>query len=315
VVASGNYPPGDPRLPDMGFYSDARYIRDPWAPGALERVDAKRPVLLIGTGLTMMDVALELDRRGYTQPMHALSRRGLLPQEHRTHHGGPLEPSVVMDMLRQGEPKVRRWSRAIRFCAAELEASGIDWRDVIGAIRPFTAELWQRLDLSERRRFLRHLQPYWDSHRHRTAPVAHARLQRLIKEGRLSLRAGYLRALAPEGDSVRVLWRPRHGAAGETFEVGTVINCTGPKGAVERSGDPFIRSLLDQGLMQADALGLGVQVDKEGGLLDKAGRVSSALFYTGPLLKARDWECTAVPELRVAALKLADKLAATLKRA
>src|ERR1051325_4241278 len=70
VIASGNYPPGDPRIPDMAFYRHARYIRDPWAPGALERVDPKQPVLLIGTGLTMMDVALELSRRGFAPPMH-----------------------------------------------------------------------------------------------------------------------------------------------------------------------------------------------------------------------------------------------------
>jgi uncharacterized NAD(P)/FAD-binding protein YdhS len=313
VIASGNYPPGDPRIPDMGFYRSAHYIRDPWAPGALERADPRQPVLLIGTGLTMMDVALELDRRGFAQPLHALSRRGLLPQVHRASHGAPLEPSVVMDMLLKGEPNARRWSRALRLCAAELASRGVDWRDVIGALRPHTAELWQRLDLAEKRRFLRHLQPYWDSHRHRTAPIAHAKLERLFKEGQLTVRAGYLRGLSEEGGKVRVLWRKRHAAAGETFEVGTVINCTGPKGSIERSADPLVRSLLEQGLMQSDALGLGLQADKDGALLDRMGRASTTLFYTGPLLKARDWECTAVPELRVSALKLADKLAAGFK--
>jgi len=183
---------------------------------------------------------------------------------------------------------------------------------VLAALRPFTAELWQSLDGDERRRFLRHLQPYWDSHRHRTAPEAHAALQKLL-QGKLTVQAGRLKALSLAGHGkVEVTWRPRRADTDRKFEVGTVINCTGPQGQVEKSGDPLIRSLLQQGLMLPDALGLGVRVDGTGALLDRAGRSSTALFYTGPLLKARDWECTAVPELRIAASKLADRLAATL---
>ena len=115
--------------------------------------------------------------------------------------------------------------------------------------------------------------------------------------------------------AVQVTWRPRYGDADVKLEVGTVINCTGPGGQVERSGDPLVLSLLRQGLMVPDALGLGVQVDAGGALLDRGGHASDNLYYTGPLLKARDWECTAVPELRVAALKLADRLAVRSPRA
>jgi uncharacterized NAD(P)/FAD-binding protein YdhS len=309
VIASGNYPPADPLLADMSFYRQARYVRDPWAPGALGAVAGQQPVLLIGSGLTMMDVALELERRGLASRLHAISRRGLLPLAHRPHGSGTLEPSVVVDMLRKGQPSVRRWLRALRLSAAELAEAGIDWRDVLAALRPVTAELWQSLDLAERKRFLRHLQPYWDSHRHRTAPEAYSALQKLLRGGRLTVQAGRLVSFEAAADGkVKVSWRPRHRTKLQSLEVGTVINCTGPSARVERSGDPLVLSLLQQGLMVPDALGLGVQVDAGGALLDSAGRASARLFYTGPLLKARDWECTAVPELRVAAMKLADRL-------
>jgi uncharacterized NAD(P)/FAD-binding protein YdhS len=216
---------------------------------------------------------------------------------------------VVVDMLRKGQPSVRRWLRALRLSAAELAEAGIDWRDVLAALRPVTAELWQSLDLAERKRFLRHLQPYWDSHRHRTAPEAYSALQKLLRGGRLTVQAGRLVSFEAAADGkVKVSWRPRHRTKLQSLEVGTVINCTGPSARVERSGDPLVLSLLQQGLMVPDALGLGVQVDAGGALLDSAGRASARLFYTGPLLKARDWECTAVPELRVAAMKLADRL-------
>lgn len=312
VIASGNHPPADPCLPDMVFYQHPRYVRDPWGAGALDGVDGRQPVLLIGSGLTMMDVVLELERRGLASRLHAISRRGLLPLAHRPHTGGPLEPTVIMDMLRRGRPSVRGWLRALRLCAADLAEQGIDWRDVIGAIRPFTAELWQSLDLSERRRFLRHVQAYWDSHRHRTAPQPHAVLQQLLKEGRLTVQAGRLLGLKLlDHTQIKVSWRSRHAQQERYLRVGTVINCTGPQNQVTGSTDQLLASLLRQGLMVPDALGLGVQVDKLGALLDRDGAASELLFYTGPLLKARDWECTAVPELRVAALKLAEHLAAS----
>jgi uncharacterized NAD(P)/FAD-binding protein YdhS len=315
VIASGNYPPADPRLADMSFYQHARYVRDPWGKGALDAVERQKPVLLIGSGLTMMDVALELERRGLASRLHAISRRGLLPLAHRPHGSGTLEPSVVVDILRKGQPSVRRWLRALRLSAAALAENDIDWRDMLAALRPVTAELWQSLDLPERKRFLRHLQPYWDSHRHRTAPQAYSALQKLLREGRLTVQAGRLLHLdTAADDKVQVSWRPRHAARPQSLEVGTVINCTGPSARVEHSGDPLVSSLLKQGSMVPDALGLGVQVDEGGALLDHAGHASDRLFYTGPLLKARDWECTAVPELRVAAVKLADRLMASLPK-
>src|SRR5690606_25076177 len=40
-------------------------------------------VLMIGSGLTMIDKLLELEACGHTGPVHALSRRGLLPRAHR----------------------------------------------------------------------------------------------------------------------------------------------------------------------------------------------------------------------------------------
>ncbi len=64
VLALGNPPP----LPPSGC-ADVRdhpaYVNDPWAPGALERLapDAGARVVLIGTGLTMVDVAITLGTR------------------------------------------------------------------------------------------------------------------------------------------------------------------------------------------------------------------------------------------------------------
>ena len=59
-----------------------RYAKDPWAAGALD-VDPDGEVLLLGTGLTMLDIAIALKEHGHRGVIHAVSRRGLLPQPHR----------------------------------------------------------------------------------------------------------------------------------------------------------------------------------------------------------------------------------------
>ena len=315
VLASGNPPPVDPPLEDSGSFADPGYVSDPWAPGSFDAVRPGQPVLLIGTGLTMLDVALELARRGFSGPIFALSRRGLTPQAHRPKPGAPLEPHVVADLLRGGPAKIRRYLKVIRLCVAELGEQGIDWRDVIAALRPFTAELWQRLEPAERRRFLRHVQVYWDTHRHRTAPAAYAEFQRLRREGTVVVKAGRLRALTRVGENrIQVRWQPRGTARDAHAQVGSVINCTGPRSRIQALKDPLFHALLRQGLLVPDALGLGIEADAVGALLDREGIPSKTLFYTGPLLKARDWECTAVPELRLAAARLADHLVETLRR-
>lgn len=106
-------------------------------------------------------------------------------------------------------------------------------------------------------------------------------------------------------------WATRGSDRESRLEVGSVINCTGPQSDLTRLEDPLIRSLLAQGLIRPDPLKLGLDVDALARVLDNAGRPSGVISYTGPLLRARDWEGTAVPELRVAAASLADRLAGT----
>ncbi|HEV2112320.1 MAG TPA: FAD/NAD(P)-binding protein [Gammaproteobacteria bacterium] len=309
VLAVGNYPPADPSLPEADFFHSRQYIRDPWSPGALDRVPLEAPVLLMGTGLTMMDVALELAHRGQSAVQYAISRRGLLPQVHRQLPAMPLTPPPAG--LLEGRPTARRYLKLTRAYVEKLAAHGGDWRDAIGALRPLTSTLWQALSPEERRRFLRHAQAYWDVHRHRTAPASGEQLGKLLAAGSLQVAAGRLRRLTGGSGGVRVLWQPRGSTREARLQVGSVINCTGPQNDITRLSDPLVRSLLAQGLIRPDPLRLGLDVDQAARVLDNGGRPSGVISYTGPLLRARDWEATAVPELRVAARKLADRLAGT----
>jgi len=299
VLAVGNAQPADLPVEDGGLFSSPRYIRSPWAPGALDGIQPHHPVLLVGTGLTMVDTVLSLAERHHEGRIHALSRHGFLPHVHR--------PGSVAAVPEFSAPRhVRSLLGALRREAARAPE---DWRGVVDGLRPVTASLWRDLSLDERRRFLRHLRAFWDVHRHRMAPAVNETVRQLQRSGVLRIHAARVRGfrlLDERWVDARV--RPRGGAHETSLRVQHVINCTGPDASLGR-GHPLLRTLLGSGLARMDALGLGLATDGEGVLLDARGRVSDGLFTLGPLRRGELWESTAVPEIRAQAFSLALRLA------
>jgi uncharacterized NAD(P)/FAD-binding protein YdhS len=311
VLAVGNYPPEDPAVDCDGFFtSSARYIRDPWSSGAFDRLDLTAPILLIGTGLTMVDVALQLEALGASATMTAVSRRGLLPASHRNPAHVPHTNDLPAALL-EGPANTRAYVRAVRRHVGEKEIEGINWRDTIAALRPVTTQLWSGLSVAERARFLRHVRPFWEVHRHRMAPPLWDAFERLRTSGGVNVLAGRITRIREEnGVTVRVC--PRGSREIRELPVGAVVNCSGPSGDTRRLRDPLFDRLRLQGLVRPDPLGLGIDVSPHGALIDNDGFESPFLFYVGPFLRARDWEATAVPELRVYARRLADHLLDTM---
>ena len=178
IIATGNLPAAQPSIASA-FFSDekssTRYFADPWRADTLRERDTTKPVLLIGSSLTAIDVAMTLRDRHPQQQIIMLSRHGLLPRPHR---GLPHESETPVDIggIAGAAPRITQLLRALREQIARHELAGGDWRDVIVALRPHTPALWQKLDVTEKRRFLRHCQTFWDVHRHRLAPqVAESR--------------------------------------------------------------------------------------------------------------------------------------------
>ena len=94
----------------------------------------------------------------------------------------------------------------------------------------------------------------------------------------------------------------------ERYDV--LIRATGLDTDIDRTSDPLIAGMREAGLVQPDPLGLGVLVDDDFRVRDAAGRAQPGLYCIGPLLRGSLWEITAVPELRVAARRLANHLLA-----
>ncbi len=304
MLAVGNLPPEPPHLADAAFYDGPLYRPDPWAPDALEGLDPDAPVLLIGTGLTMVDMVVSLLDRGHRGRIHALSRRGLLPQRHAGPSAAVEAPALPTRLV----PLMR----AIRHAARRAGPGA--WHGVIDGLRPFTVDLWQALSPEDRQRFLRHLRRWWDVHRHRMAPAVAGRLDAARVDGQLEVHAGWLRALArlPDGRA-QATYLSRGDGWPEQVSAARVINCAGPGADYARVRHPLVRSLLGDGLVRPDPLRLGLDVTGSCATLNREGAISRRLFAAGPITKGAFWEITAVPDIRRQCEALAMHVAALVR--
>ena len=309
VLALGNPAPADlPGTENLQHH----YTSDPWAHPLT--FAPNETVLLVGTGLTMVDVATAAAASSKEQiVIHSISRHGLLPPS-QTQFSNAACKGDSAAILRAASFSALTLLRSVRELAEQTEQRGGDWREAVTFIRNIAPALWQRLPVREKRRMLRHIRPYWDVHRHRLPSETLAKLNRLQERQKLHIHAGRLLSFETVGNKVRVTWRARGSSESQTMLVDRVINCTGPDYNIRRSHDPLVRSLLSQGLAFPDPLNLGLRTGSYGAVIDAQGRAAANLFYVGPMLRADHWEATAAHELRGHAERLAGYLSAPVGR-
>lgn len=277
-----------------------RFIANPWgdaAGAAVRELGAGGGnALLIGTGLTMIDLVLSLNAAGYSGEILAVSRRGLVPKGHADYEPAPVDAERVP---RGSLLDIWRWLRG--------RSGEVGWRAAIDSLRPHSHSLWQSFSGDAQKRFLRHARPWWDVHRHRIAPVVADAVARLIAEGRLRIMAGRIVDAIDGSDGLDVEVRRRGASVSQRMRFAYAFNCTGPLHSIERTRDPLLRSLLDAGETRPDHLGIGVEIDVN-------CRAGERLWALGPLTKGRYWEIIAVPDIREQAAEIARDIERELSR-
>jgi uncharacterized NAD(P)/FAD-binding protein YdhS len=291
VVAPGNLPPATPRGIDPDALG-ALWVADPWAPGIADGLGASDTMVLIGTGLTAVDVALTMEASGFRGRILALSRRGLVPRAH-----GPREPICAAQEALPSDCVALL--RSVRRRTAE-----IGWRTAVHELRNVTQAIWAGASEEQRRRFLRHLRPWWDVHRHKLAPDVAGTIDNMQDEGRLRFAGGRILSVSPEGS---VTWRPRGESAAETLKAARIVNCTGPECDIVRSGEPLLNALLARGRIRQDPLRVGIHVDEQCRTLSDSGP-SDSLYAIGPVTRGTFWESVAVPDIRTQAQAVAERI-------
>jgi uncharacterized NAD(P)/FAD-binding protein YdhS len=306
LLADGSRHVGDVAVLATGNESPVAKLpcdADPWAPPS-SSIEKDATVLILGTGLTMIDYVLSLLRNGHRGQIVAMSRRGLLAQAHRRTDPMRIEEKEVP--FSAGATKLFGWLRGR--IDAHMAAGG-DWRSVIDAIRPYTQRLWQELPLSSKRRFLEHARAWWDVHRHRMAPEVDKRLAQALAAGRLSVVAAKVTDIEPNAAGALVRYRRRGQRESANLQVGMIVDCTGIVKDPRATGNPVIRRLFEQGLVRADALHIGIDIAEDCAVISRSGIPSRRLFAVGPLTRAAFWEIVAIPDIRNQCAELAGRLA------
>lgn len=301
-----------PRFPLPLSPAERPSVIGAWDFDSMNRLPVDAPVLILGTGHTAVDALFHLTQQAQTRTVWMASRHGLLPHPHRPTPNPP-RGSQYPTYVGKGPLHVRSLMRQLRQEVERQISVGNDWRDVLNQLRPHTPRLWQALTLGERQRFLRHVVPFWDIHRHRLAPLAADRLQSLLMTGHVHVLAARLLAIRNTNiNGLEIELRPRHQETSETLNVAAIINCTGPSMAIDPNSHTLLQQLAKNKLLTPAPCGLGLMVNDNYQLTDIQGHTVQGLWYVGPMLKSRDWEATAAPELRVHTQKLAQELARDL---
>jgi uncharacterized NAD(P)/FAD-binding protein YdhS len=292
VLAQGNFLARDP-LTGWEVSNDGRYFRNPWLPEVFENVDGCRSVLLIGSGLTAVDAAIQLRDRGFNDTIHILSRRGLLPASH-----SPADPPPCC-WPESSPTTVRGLLGLVRQLVREEKKKGGSWHAVVDGLRLNIPALWRSLPDHERSRFLRHVRPYWEIHRHRAAPSIAKQLENQLSSGTMKLHSGRIICCRTAGAGMEVKYVSRKTGREINLRVDRIINCTGLETDYSRLEDPLITSLFANRLARPGPLNFGIDTSLNGALLDQDGRPSSSIYAVGSARKGHLWESTSVPELRV----------------
>jgi len=303
VLATGMFPAArTPQRESSGLNATAV---DPWDVDSMRRLDPQAKVLIIGAGLTMVDAVVSLQRAGHRGPIEVFSRHGLLPHVRR-------QPPAWVDFLAD-DHSIRSTRQLLRKVREQCElaiAEGIDWQAPLDTVRVHIGRLWNQASDVQRRQFVRHVRPWWESHHHRSPPLGAELLAKRVKEGRLSIHAASYQGLEvlPTGQ-VQIRVR-RRGETDPSYVIGdALINSSGIEYDWRRVDRPLPKQLLARGLIRPGPLALGIAAHASGGLLDAQGNVSKRLFAMGPPLRGMWWESTAVTDVASQAKALAERLA------
>jgi uncharacterized NAD(P)/FAD-binding protein YdhS len=304
VLAIGNLPGEYPIRRPMPFYRGPRYVHVPWLASLLANISRSDDVLVVGAGPTAVDIIVQLDSLGHRGTIHALSRRGLRPL-------GQVPGLPPLRLFPEGARLPGTTREALHLVRSETRraaAHGGDWRSVIDAIRPHTQAIWAGFPPAERARFMRHVRPFWDAHRHRISPETAETVARLEAAGRVRFSAGRLESLRDTPTGAEAIYRLRGTDRLVTLQVAKVINCTGPRTDYSKYQHPLLINLLARGLIDHDPLALGINALPTLEVLRYRGGPTGWLFTLGPPLKGMLWESTAIAEIRVQAKALAESL-------
>jgi len=236
-------------------------------------------ICLIGSGLTAVDVVVGLFKKNFTGKVFIISRRGNLPKKH-FEKINPLPNLISVSDAKNGvvflTRKIRNFLR---------QNPQYDLRYIIDSIRHDTKELWQNFDSKNKKLFLR-LLSYWNIFRHRAPAASIKIMEEMIENKQLELKKKGVKKIYEKNGKIFVQIHD------EEIKCDYLINCLGFEFKPEKY--PLLKQMIESGLLKKDLL--------------MVESLDQKIHLLGGLNIGRDFECTAVPDLRICVEKVVEKI-------
>jgi uncharacterized NAD(P)/FAD-binding protein YdhS len=300
VLALGNFNNNPPPFINFSVLKSNIYFNDPWRSDLFENLKKDTTVCIFGTGPTMVDVVLTLYHKKNKGKIIAISRHGLLPSVHTISHVYPDFSEEVKNISSLTEAV-----KIVRKHIAIAETNGTGWRAVVDAMRPFTQKLWIDLPIEGKTAFLKYYKTYWEIARSRMPEECAAPVKEMISSKQLNVQAGKIESLSIHDSGIVVKYQAAKNRESKIITVDAVVNCMGPGLDFEKIEHPFIKSLMNQGMICNSDVAVGIKAMADGTIIKKDGTPSGMLYTLGSLLRGVLWETIAIPEIRTQAKELA----------
>ena len=291
VLALGHISPSETNTLRNIDYS--KYHRSPWNSDLYDKIEKDEDILLIGSGLTADDITLSLISKGHSGKIYSISRNGKQPIIHQHYE----KYSSFFEEIRDKDVNT------VFSIVKEHIKRSKNPLGVIDSLRPHNQIIWQQFSKNDKERFLRHINPLWNTIRHRKPTQNGERLQELVDKGQLIYLKGRISDFAISDNIIRIEYQTKEYI--KNLSVNTIINCIGPESSYKRIEMPLLKNLFSSGVIRSNESDMSISV-KNWRVISNNSISQENLYAIGPLLKGELFESTAIPEIRVQAEKLSE---------
>jgi uncharacterized NAD(P)/FAD-binding protein YdhS len=297
ILALGNFPPADIPCVTKEIKKSSAYFSNSWTDKIYKGLTGNEDILLIGSGLTAVDVVLGLHIRRFNGNIVMISRKGKLPLQHfiSNEKFNWNEPYLLspLDLLKSIRKNIRN-------------SPHLHWSLIIDSLRSFVPKIWSFWTEGEKLIFLKRLRPFWEIARHRIPSESLKILRKLERLGKLIVLKTEVSEINLFDDGLKAIYKKGDIIEERFFR--KIINCTGPESNYRKIKFPIISNLMANNLVIPDNLGLGILCDPEGRIINENNQIVNGLWCIGPMRKAILWETTALREIRAQAKELSEKM-------
>lgn len=296
ILAIGNFPPADLPVISKRARASVNYHPYPWKTGITTNVPQHEKIGFIGMGLTTIDHLITLFHQNHQGEILTFSRNGLLPLEHVMPQTFYLGEDEVMMNCKTPLSFLKYLRKKVK------ENEEIHWSNILDAFRPFTNKVWKNWSTEDKSYFIRTIRPYWEIHRHRIPTYSKSIIEKLKSTNQLHQFAGKLESVdLDENEKFVIRLKDKITKKIKEEKVDVLVNCTGPETNFRKFNSALVRQMLDTGLIHLEPLGMGIQTNEEGIILDQNGNPQNGIWAIGPLRKGTLWESVALNEIRIQA--------------